>query len=157
MRLRAWTEADAAWYAEATRDPEVQRFTTDPPTITADQVAAAIAALPSNPSAASFCIEDGGERCGNVAVDFTGGVGHVSYLVAAPARGRGLATEALTEFVAWILTHHAPAELRLWTHRDNTGSRKVAERAGFVRDPARDEDREVKGEIWPTVAYHLVP
>ncbi|MGI5498606.1 GNAT family N-acetyltransferase [Lentzea sp. CA-135723] len=157
MRLREWTEADAAWYAETTRDPEVQRYTTDPPTITADQVAAAIAALPANPSTASFCIEDGGERCGNVAVDFTGGVGHVSYLVAAPARGRGLATEALTAFVAWILTHHAPAELRLWTHRDNTGSRKVAERAGFVRDPARDEDREIKGEIWPTVAYHLVP
>ncbi|MEU3644597.1 GNAT family N-acetyltransferase [Lentzea sp. NPDC034063] len=155
--LREWTAEDAAWYAEVTRDPEVQRYTTDPPTITEAQVADAIRALPTNPATASFCIEDAGERCGNVAVDFEDGIGHVSYLVAAHARGRGLATKALTEFVAWILAHHTVAELRLWTHRDNVGSRKVAERAGFVRDPARDEDREVKGAVWPTVAYHLVP
>ncbi|MFI6094681.1 GNAT family N-acetyltransferase [Lentzea sp. NPDC051213] len=157
MKLRPWTVADAAWYAETTRDPEVQRYTTDPPTITTEQVAAAIEALPGNPAAASFCIEDDGERCGNVAVDFEDGIGHLSYLVAAHARGRGLAGAALTEFVAWILAHHAVTELRLWTHRDNVGSRKVAERAGFVRDPERDQDREIKGSIWPTVAYHLVP
>ncbi|MGW6443088.1 GNAT family N-acetyltransferase [Lentzea sp. NPDC055074] len=157
MRLREWTVADAGWYAEATRDPEVQRFTTDPPTITEEQVAAAIEALPGNAATASFCIEDGGERCGNVAVDVADGIGHVSYLVAAGARGRGLASRALTEFVAWILANRSVTELRLWTHRDNVGSRKVAERAGFVRDPARDEDREIKGVVWPTVAYHLVP
>lgn len=157
MKLREWTVEDAAWYAETTRDPEVQRYTTDPPTITADQVARAIEGLPGNPATSSFCIEDAGERCGNVAVDVEDGVGHVSYLVAAHARGRGLATRALTEFVAWIFAHHDVGELRLWTHRDNTGSRKVAERAGFVRDPARDQDREVKGEVWPTVAYQLTP
>ncbi|WP_330274870.1 GNAT family N-acetyltransferase [Lentzea sp. NBC_00516] len=157
MRLREWTVEDAAWYAEATRDPEVQRYTTDPPTITEAQVADAIRSLSTNPTTASFCIEDAGERCGNVAVDFEDGIGHVSYLVAAPARGRGLATKALTEFVAWILARRTVGELRLWTHRDNIGSRKAAERAGFVRDPARDEDREIKGGIWPTVAYHLVP
>lgn len=157
MRLREWTVEDAAWYAEATRDPEVQRYTTDPPTITEAQVADAIRSLPANPATASFCIEDAGERCGNVAVDFEDGIGHVSYLVAAHARGRGLATGALTEFVAWILAHRTVVELRLWTHRDNIGSRRVAERAGFVRDPARDGDREIKDHLWPTVAYHLVP
>lgn len=155
MRLREWTVDDAAWYAEATKDPEVQRYTSDPPTITEHQVAQAIAALPGNPGMASFCIEDDGERCGNVAVDFEDGIGHVSYLVAAPARGRGLATRALTEFVAWIFANHDVTELRLWAHRDNAGSLKVAERAGFVRDPARDQDREIKGTIWPTVAYQL--
>ncbi|RAS70430.1 RimJ/RimL family protein N-acetyltransferase [Lentzea atacamensis] len=155
MRLREWTVDDAAWYAEATRDPEVQRYTTDPPTITAAQVAAAIEGLRTNPATASFCVEDAGERCGNVAVDLADGVGHVSYLIAAQARGRGLATRALAEFVAWIFANHPVDELRLWTHRDNTGSRKVAERAGFVRDPARDDDREVKGTNWPTVAYRL--
>jgi RimJ/RimL family protein N-acetyltransferase len=155
MRLREWTVDDAAWYAETTRDPEVQRYTTDPPTITAEQVAKAIEGLRQNPSAASFCVEDAGERCGNVAVDFHDGVGHVSYLIAAHARGRGLAKEALTEFVAWIFANYAVDELRLWTHRDNIGSRKAAERAGFVRDPERDEDREIKGTVWPTVAYRL--
>lgn len=155
MILREFTAEDAAWYAEATRDPEVQRFTADPPTITAEEVARAIETRRNDPNVASFCVEDDGERCGNVAVDVTDGVGHVSYLVASHARGRGLATRALTEFVAWIFANHAVDELRLWAHRDNTGSRKVAERAGFVRDPARDQDREIKGEIWPTVAYQL--
>jgi RimJ/RimL family protein N-acetyltransferase len=157
VKLREWTVEDAAWYAEATRDPEVQRYTADPPTITAAQVAAAIEARRDHPAAKSFCIEDAGERCGNVAVDVEEGIGHVSYLVAAPARGRGLATKALTEFVAWIVANHDVTELRLWAHRDNVGSRKVAERAGFVRDEARDQDREIKGAVWPTVAYRLVP
>ncbi|HEX8870469.1 MAG TPA: GNAT family protein, partial [Lentzea sp.] len=135
--------------------PEVQRYTSDPPTITAEQVAAAIEGLRDNPAVASFCIEDSGERCGNVAVELEDGVGHVSYLVAAHARGRGLAGRALTSFVDWIFANLPVDELRLWTHRDNIGSRKVAERAGFVRDPERDRDREVKGEIWPTVAYRF--
>jgi ribosomal-protein-alanine N-acetyltransferase len=153
--LREFTVEDAAWYAEATRDPEVQRYTADPPTITAEQVARAIEERSGDPAVKSFCIEDDGERCGNVAVDVVDGVGHVSYLVAANARGRGLATRALTEFVAWIFANHEVGELRLWAHRDNAGSRKVAERAGFVRDPARDQDREIKGSLWPTVAYRL--
>lgn len=155
MRLREWTTADAAWYAGTTRDPEVQRYTTDPPTITAEQVARAIESRRDDPAAASLCIEDDGERCGNMAVDVANGIGHVSYLVSANARGRGLATRALTEFVAWIFANHEATELRLWTHRDNLGSRKVAERSGFVRDPDRDQDREIKGAVWPTVAYRL--
>ncbi|GAA1255731.1 hypothetical protein GCM10009609_18680 [Pseudonocardia aurantiaca] len=28
--LRAWSLADAEWYARCSRDPEIQRFTTDP-------------------------------------------------------------------------------------------------------------------------------
>jgi len=35
VRLREWTVEDAAWYAEATKDAEVQRYTADPPTLTA--------------------------------------------------------------------------------------------------------------------------
>lgn len=155
MKLREWTVEDAAWYAEATKDPEVQRFTADPPTITADQVAHAIETRRNDPAVASFCIEDDGERCGNMALDVENGIGHVSYLVSANARGRGLATKALTGFVAWIFANREVTELRLWAHRDNLGSRKVAERAGFVRDRPRDRDREIKGAVWPTVAYRL--
>jgi hypothetical protein len=31
----------------------------------------------------------------------------------------------------------------------------AAARAGFIRDPSGDQLREVKGEMWPTVAYEL--
>ncbi|MFD9698207.1 GNAT family N-acetyltransferase [Lentzea sp. NPDC059081] len=158
VELRTWDASDAAWYAEATKDPEVQRYTTESPDLTEEQVAAAIAALPGNQGTDSFIVVDGdtGERYGNVAVDFIDGVGHMSYLMAPRARGRGVAGTALTQFVAWIFANRAVRELRLWTHSDNVPSRKVAERAGFVRDAAQDKDREIKGAVWRTVAYRLV-
>src|SRR5260370_22782607 len=35
VRLREWADDDAAWYAECVRDPEIQRFTTESPTLRA--------------------------------------------------------------------------------------------------------------------------
>lgn len=43
--LREWADDDAAWYAEQVRDPLIQRFTTDAPTLDAGQVLAAIVRL----------------------------------------------------------------------------------------------------------------
>jgi len=158
IELREWSQADAAWYAECTREAEVQRFTADGPDVTAAQVADAIRRRQADPDVASFLIADAhtGERYGNVAVNVVDRVGHVSYLVAREARGKGIAGRALELFVAWIRENHDVDELRLWAHSDNAPSRRVAERAGFVRDPDRDRDREVKGKTWPTVAYRLV-
>ncbi|GLZ35573.1 hypothetical protein Lesp02_77600 [Lentzea sp. NBRC 105346] len=155
IELRAWTESEAPFYAEWTKDADVQRFTTDGPDITAETVARAIRAQRANPAVVSFLVADShtGERHGNVALEIHDGVGEVSYLMAREARGKGIATAALTTFVGWIFANIALDELRLWTHADNVASRKVAERAGFVRDPDNDRDREIKGEIWPTAAY----
>ncbi|GAA2646106.1 hypothetical protein [Nonomuraea recticatena] len=44
VRLEPWGNGDAAWYAEAVRDPLIQRFTTDPPTLDAAQVLTAMLA-----------------------------------------------------------------------------------------------------------------
>jgi RimJ/RimL family protein N-acetyltransferase len=41
--LRAWKEDDADWYAAAVRDPEIQRFTSEPEDLTAEQVRAGLA------------------------------------------------------------------------------------------------------------------
>ncbi|SNY71226.1 GNAT family N-acetyltransferase [Paractinoplanes atraurantiacus] len=144
VALRPWSVDDAEWYAAAVSGDElIQRFTSEPPVVSADAVRAAVEAGPSG-----FLIADAvsGERLGNIAVD---GDGEVSYWVAAPARGRGVATRALRLFVERL----GARELRLWAHADNLGSRTVAERAGFVREPERDRRRQVKGEWWPTVAY----
>ena len=156
VTLRAWSVDDAGWYADSVRDPEVQRFTTDPPTLTAADVAAAITALADRPEQVARLIADagGGERLGNIALTCHDGVGDVSYWVAAGARGRGVATRALT-LLAGARRQLGLQELRLWTHVENTASQRVAERAGFVRDPERDGSREVKGQDWPVVAYRL--
>lgn len=122
--LREWTLDDGDWYAEmASTDPEIQRFTVESPTVTGDEVRAAIAALAGRDDAAGFLISDSasGERLGNIALAVRDGSGEV------------------------LLTLNA--------HVDNVGSRRVAERAGFQRDPGHDADKEVRGEIWPMVAY----
>jgi len=153
--LRAWLPDDAHWYVAWTQDPDAQRFTTDPPTLTTEDVEAAIVALADQPARAAYLVADRatGRPVGNVALDLTGDVGDISYAVAAEARGRGIATHALRLVAATAFQRLELSELRLWTHADNTASRLVAERAGFHRDTSGDRLRAVKGETWPTVAY----
>lgn len=149
--LRPWTVDDAEWYAATVvGDPLIQRFTSESPTLTADEVRAAIVELQkAPPGTAGFLIADGntGQRLGNIALRD----GEVSYWVAGEARGRGVAVQALRLLADWA--RDEVPELRLWTHADNHGSRAVAERAGYVRDTGRDRLRQVKGDTWPTVAY----
>ncbi|MCI0688524.1 MAG: GNAT family N-acetyltransferase [Sporichthyaceae bacterium] len=158
IQLRGWRPSDADWYAQiAAADPLIQRFTSESPTVTAAQVRTAITELAGRADAAGFviCDSDTGNRLGNIALDHEDGIGHVSYWLAADARGRGAATRALRLFAAWAFESLELTELRLWTHPDNIGSRRVAERAGFRRDPDRDHPRQVKGATWPTVSYAL--
>jgi RimJ/RimL family protein N-acetyltransferase len=157
--LRPWSVADAEWYAETvTHDELIQRFTTESCSLTADTVRAAIVDLLAEPAGVvGFLIADAvtGERLGNIALAHRDGVGEVSYWLAGYARGRGVASRALRLFSEWALATLDVHELRLWTHVDNHGSRAVAERAGYRRDPKRDHDRTVKGHTWHTVTYAL--
>src|SRR5262245_50433441 len=103
VTLRRWSESDAAWYAASTRDPDIQRFTTESPDLTAEQVRSAIRALLAGPDPDTGLIithATTGERLGNIAVNSEG---EVSYWLAAPARGRGVATIALRCFSDWVL------------------------------------------------------
>lgn len=45
VTLREWSESDADWYAESTRDPAIQRFTTEPAHLTVGEVRHAIRTL----------------------------------------------------------------------------------------------------------------
>lgn len=148
IQLRAWETSDAEWCAQtAANDEMIQRFTSESAEVTAAQVRAAIVELLAGPhDAAGFLIADTttGERLGNIALSYEDGVGDVSYWVASGARGRGVATTALREFSRWAFDTLRLRELRLWTHPDNLASQAVAERAGYVRDPANDREREIK-------------
>jgi RimJ/RimL family protein N-acetyltransferase len=154
--LRQWRPTDAAWYGEAVHDPEIQRYTSESPTLTAAEVRAAIVALADQPDAVGLVICDAtsGQRLGNIALRLDAGVGEVSYWVAAPARGRGVATRALRLLSEWAFAALELSAIRLWTHADNVASRLVAERAGYRRAPADDQRRTVKGQVWDTVGYH---
>lgn len=159
VRLRPWCATDADWYVAAVADPLIQRFTSEPPSLTADQVWAAVRDQAGRSDLAGFVICDAvtGERLGNIGVRCADGVGEVSYWLAAPARGRGAGTRALRLVSRWAFDHMGVPELRLWTYLDNGASRRLAERVGYRRDPARDGIRRVDEVDRPTVAYSLVP
>jgi RimJ/RimL family protein N-acetyltransferase len=157
IRLRAWADDDAAWYAEASRDPVIQRFTTESPTLDADQVLAAIHSLRASDLHEGFVIRDAatGARLGNIALQHDGESGEVSYWITAEARGQGIATRALVLFSTWSFQTTSLSRLTLSIHRDNIASQKAAVRAGYTRDPQRDRSRVVKGSVWPMLGYVL--
>lgn len=155
--LAAWAEDDAGWYAESTRDALIQRFTTESPTLQTAQVVAAIRRLRADGSAEGFLIRDSatGERLGNIALRHDGQTGEVSYWVAAAARGRGVATRALTLFSQWSLRTLGLREVWLCAHRDNAASQRAAVKAGYQRAVSRDKTMEVRGALWPMLGYAL--
>lgn len=75
--LRHWRLADADWYADAVRDPEIQRYTSESPTLTAAEVRAAIIALAGQPDAVGFAICEAatGQPVGNIALRHNAPVG----------------------------------------------------------------------------------
>jgi RimJ/RimL family protein N-acetyltransferase len=60
--------------------------------------------------------------------------GSVGYWVAGEARGRGVATDALKLVSRWGLRQLGLRRLELVTDPENTGSQRVAEKAGFSRE-----------------------
>ena len=84
-------------------------------------------------------------------------MGEVSYWLAGYARGRGAATEALRLFSDCAFKNLGLSELKLWTRADNHGSRRVAERVGYLRDQDGDQCRQIKGQTWQTVTYVYRP
>lgn len=157
--LRGWTVDDADWYASTVaNDDLIQRFTSESPTVTPEEVRTAIVELLAEPvGRAGFLLADAptGERLGNIALTYGNGEGEVSYWLAPEARGRGVATRAVLVLSGWAFRTLDVDALRLWAHERNSASRAVAERAGYTRDPDRDERKQIKGQTWPMVAYVL--
>jgi [ribosomal protein S5]-alanine N-acetyltransferase len=158
VRLREWDEDDAAWYADSVRDPLIQLFTTEPSTLTAEDVLAAISRMRSSAAEEGFVICDAltSARLGNIALHHDGKSGEVSYWVAAGARERGVARRALGLFTAWSFQTMGLEELWLRVHRDNVASQRVAMSAGYRRSPDLDKSQQVKGAVWPMLGYTLV-
>jgi RimJ/RimL family protein N-acetyltransferase len=60
--------------------------------------------------------------------------GHVGYWVAAQARGRGLASDALRALSLWAFESLGLGRVELVTDPENIASQRVAEKAGFQRE-----------------------
>jgi RimJ/RimL family protein N-acetyltransferase len=141
VRLRPWRPDDAPAVFAACQDAEIARWVPIPwpyHELDAQSLLDASAAGWRDGSAAHFAIVD-------VATDRMVGAitrygpdpehgGHratFGYWVAAEARGRGVATRALTLIVDWTLATTDVVRLDLETFAGNEASAKVAARCGF--------------------------
>ncbi|MFJ8017906.1 GNAT family N-acetyltransferase [Streptomyces sp. NPDC096339] len=78
-------------------------------------------------------VGDDGEVLGRVnLVDVEDGSAELGYRIAERAAGRGLATAAVREICRLAATRYGVTTLRAVTTLDNTGSRTVLTRTGFV-------------------------
>ena len=153
--IRDWSPDDGAWYVAQLADPDIQRFTSESLTTTPADFQAALANYRGRPDWAGFAIIDPetAELAGNIAAMRDNGTAEISYWLAPAARGRGLATRALTQLCARLGERWPTCELTLWTHAENIASQRVATRAGFRYQSDRDEQRPMGTDVWPVRWY----
>jgi len=123
-------------------DPLVQRFTRVPETFGAKEAEWWLGLYErgwGDGSRAGFAIvaRPGGEFLGMVAfvmVRLDTGEAEVGYIVAPEARGRGVASRALSIITAWGLDELGLERIELRADLANPASLKVAERGGYARE-----------------------
>ena len=67
-----------------------------------------------------------------VRIEPEGQQGEIGYVVGPAARGRGVATQTLELLTDWGFSQLGLQRIELWIDTGNSGSERVAERAGYV-------------------------
>ncbi len=129
VELRPWRADDAAWYIAA-RDDAVFAMTREQRDLSVEAFQAAIGPSPERTTA--LAIESDGETAGSLRVARSGEAAEISYWVAAPVRGRGVATTALMMGSDWAAALPGVRRLELVIHPDNIPSQRVAVKAGYA-------------------------
>lgn len=89
--------------------------------------------------------------------DRRGGVTEIGYWTSPWARGRGVMRRAVVALSRWALLEQGMQRIEIYAADGNTGSQRVAEAAGFVREGvARNKGITHTGRV-DLVAYSLVP
>lgn len=109
-----------------------------------------------------FAIEDAssGNLVGGVQIiniNRKTGLAGVGYWVAQPARGRGIATAAVSLVSRWAIDELGLKRIELWTVPGNVASQRVAEKAGFAREGVLRSYSEIRGKRTDAVMYSLLP
>ena len=140
VRLRPWREDDAAAVLAACQDAEIQRWTQVPVPYGREHAAEFVGAVAPRTWAAGgalFAVEVPGrdELVGSMGLfPPEHGVAEAGYWTAPAARGRGLTAEALGVLTGWALASVGMHRVELLVDPANTGSRRVAEAAGFTAE-----------------------
>lgn len=85
----------------------------------------------------AFAVVEDGEFLGLALaprIDREAQTAELGYVVSPVARGRGVASEALRRLTSWAFDELGMLRLELMISVDNPGSKRVAERCGYVRE-----------------------
>jgi len=83
------------------------------------------------------------------------GVFELHYWMRSDRTRRGLTTEAGRALVGWAKAELRAKKLTLWAGRDNTASRRVAEKLGFVHVGPLNWEPEGGLGVFPAESYEL--
>ena len=137
--LRAWRIQDVPAVAVACQDDEIARWLALVPQPYTEEHARFYVeeCLQADDDRRPFAIADAstGEVVGSIDMHINRlQTGHVGYLVAAQARGRGVAPDALRALSRWAFESLGLGRIELVTDPENIASQRVAEKAGFQRE-----------------------
>jgi RimJ/RimL family protein N-acetyltransferase len=159
--LRPWTRDDADVVFAACQDPEIQRWTTVPSPYRHEDAVCYVTEISEaawRDGGGVFAICVNGAPAGAIgAHGMRDGVAHVGYWMAADARGRGFASDALRTISRWLIGERGAARVELVAEPENTPSLRVAERAGFTREGVLRQRLVTHGRRADAVMFSLLP
>jgi RimJ/RimL family protein N-acetyltransferase len=169
IELRPLTAADVDDVHDLVQDPDTLRFTRipePPPDGFARQWYARYQQGRETSSKEAFAIVgDDGAFLGLAlapSIDAEAAEAELGYIVAAHARGRGVASEALRQLTAWAFEERGTQRAYLLIDVDNAASGKVAERAGYrlegvMRSTYLKQGRRGDTQLWARLVSDPAP
>jgi RimJ/RimL family protein N-acetyltransferase len=162
VALRPFRASDAAAVASACRDGDILRFTFMKDGLTEAEAGEWINARNERwpEGHPLFAVVDAHDDhlLGEAGLHFN--PRHVSaeahYWLAAPERGRGVASRALSLLVDWGFSKGV-ARIFLVVHPENTPSNRLAAKLGFTREGVLRSYEPIKGERPDLVSWSLLP
>ncbi|HEX5468049.1 MAG TPA: GNAT family N-acetyltransferase [Gaiellaceae bacterium] len=154
--LRPLTDEDVPAVTDACQDPDMQRWLSALPSPYTEEDARAW--LASDTASQAVVDAKTGELLGSIGwrrVD-QGNV-QIGYWVKREARGRGIATRALSVLAGWAIHELGAPRVQLLAEPGNIGSCRVAEKAGFHREALLRGYIDFKGERRDALMFALLP
>jgi RimJ/RimL family protein N-acetyltransferase len=141
--VRRWTKEDVAGLVSCCNDAEIARWLRFPRPYLSGHAQEFLERSESEwrvARAYRLAITNGhGNLLGAISLTPTGGTARIGYWLAAEARGRGIATQAVETIYGWATRTFTFEEYLILIDAQNVRSQAVARRAGFVELPDRVE------------------
>ena len=155
--LRPMEEADAPALAAAIGDDlDLDRWTRMPFPYTEADARAFITG--TDESAFAILDPTSGELLGGIGARLEAdAIVEIGYWVSPRARGRGVATRALSLIARFAFEELGAARVELQAEPDNVASQRVAEKAGFTREGVLRSVLDFKGRRRDAVLFSLLP